>query len=112
MRSIWITRAYGSTGSSAGWTWNIPSPATIKRYIAIRTEALPWLFISRRAFLETARQRFAALLNEHVDLRGRLRRQGFHRIAARADRIITMGSDVEGVPRVDDDCGLPDPKGC
>lgn len=31
-------------------------------------------------------------------------------IAARADRIITMGCDVEGVPRVDDDWGLPDPK--
>jgi arsenate reductase len=32
-------------------------------------------------------------------------------IAQRADRIITMGCDVEGVPRVDDDWGLPDPKG-
>lgn len=32
-------------------------------------------------------------------------------LAARADRIITMGCDVEGVPRVDDDWGLPDPKG-
>jgi phosphinothricin acetyltransferase len=30
---------------------------------------------------------------------------------ARADRIITMGCDVEGVPRIDDDWGLPDPKG-
>jgi arsenate reductase len=30
---------------------------------------------------------------------------------ARADRIITMGCDVEGVSRVDDDWGLPDPKG-
>jgi arsenate reductase len=29
----------------------------------------------------------------------------------RADRIITMGCDVEGVPRVDADWGLPDPKG-
>jgi protein-tyrosine-phosphatase len=29
----------------------------------------------------------------------------------RADRIITMGCDVEGVPRVDDDWDLPDPKG-
>jgi len=27
------------------------------------------------------------------------------------DRIITMGCDVEGVPRIDDDWGLPDPKG-
>jgi protein-tyrosine-phosphatase len=29
----------------------------------------------------------------------------------RADRIITMGCDVEGVPRIDDDWGLPDPRG-
>ena len=27
------------------------------------------------------------------------------------DRIIAMGCDVEGVPRIDDDWGLPDPKG-
>jgi len=33
------------------------------------------------------------------------------REASRADRIITMGCDVEGVPRIDDDWGLPDPKG-
>ena len=32
-------------------------------------------------------------------------------VVARADRIITMGCDVQGVPRVDDDWGLPDPKG-
>jgi arsenate reductase len=32
-------------------------------------------------------------------------------LTAHADRIITMGCDVEGVPRVDDDWGLPDPKG-
>lgn len=31
--------------------------------------------------------------------------------AQRADLIITMGCDVEGVPRVDADWGLPDPKG-
>jgi phosphinothricin acetyltransferase len=30
---------------------------------------------------------------------------------ARADRIITMGCDVEGVPRIDEDWGLADPKG-
>ena len=30
--------------------------------------------------------------------------------AVRADRIITMGCDVQGVPRIDDDWGLPDPK--
>ena len=32
-------------------------------------------------------------------------------IVSRADRIITMGCDVEGVPRIDADWGLPDPKG-
>jgi arsenate reductase len=32
-------------------------------------------------------------------------------IIARADRIITMGCDVEGVPRIDEDWGLDDPKG-
>jgi arsenate reductase len=32
-------------------------------------------------------------------------------IMSQADRIITMGCDVEGVPRIDDDWGLPDPKG-
>jgi arsenate reductase len=32
-------------------------------------------------------------------------------VAERANRIITMGCDVEGVPRVDDDWELPDPKG-
>jgi len=30
---------------------------------------------------------------------------------ARAGRIVTMGCDVEGIARVDDDWGLPDPKG-
>jgi len=32
-------------------------------------------------------------------------------LAKRAARIITMGCDVEGVPRIDEDWGLPDPKG-
>jgi arsenate reductase len=32
-------------------------------------------------------------------------------LAARADRIITMGCDVRGVARIDDDWGLADPKG-
>jgi phosphinothricin acetyltransferase len=32
-------------------------------------------------------------------------------LAARAERVITMGCDVAGVTRVDDDWGLPDPKG-
>ncbi|HEV3152169.1 MAG TPA: hypothetical protein VGZ02_00035 [Candidatus Baltobacteraceae bacterium] len=29
----------------------------------------------------------------------------------RAERIVTMGCDVEGVPRIDADWALPDPKG-
>lgn len=32
-------------------------------------------------------------------------------VAARADTIVTMGCDVENVVRIDDDWGLPDPKG-
>jgi arsenate reductase len=32
-------------------------------------------------------------------------------IVARAEYVITMGCDVEGVSRMDDDWGLPDPKG-
>jgi arsenate reductase (thioredoxin) len=31
--------------------------------------------------------------------------------AQHVDLIITMGCDVEGVPRIDEDWGLPDPKG-
>lgn len=31
-------------------------------------------------------------------------------LAARASKIITMGCDVTGVPRIDADWGLPDPK--
>ena len=32
-------------------------------------------------------------------------------VASRADLIITMGCDVQGVSRIDDDWALPDPKG-
>lgn len=32
-------------------------------------------------------------------------------VSAAADRIVTMGCDVGAVPRIDDDWGLPDPKG-
>jgi arsenate reductase len=32
-------------------------------------------------------------------------------LAVQADRIITMGCDVQDVPRIDDDWGLADPKG-
>jgi len=31
-------------------------------------------------------------------------------LALRADRIITMGCEVRGVPRIDEDWGLADPK--
>lgn len=33
------------------------------------------------------------------------------KLVERAERIITMGCDVEGVPRIDADWELPDPKG-
>lgn len=33
------------------------------------------------------------------------------KLVDRAERIITMGCDVEGVSRIDADWGLPDPKG-
>jgi phosphinothricin acetyltransferase len=32
-------------------------------------------------------------------------------VSRHADLIVTMGCDVEGVPRIDEDWGLPDPKG-
>lgn len=32
-------------------------------------------------------------------------------LAVRAHKIITMGCDVQGVPRIDEDWELPDPKG-
>lgn len=32
-------------------------------------------------------------------------------VVFKADTIVTMGCDVRGVPRIDDDWGLPDPKG-
>lgn len=52
----------------------------------------------------------AAMADDGIDLsnaRPKLIEPG---IAERADRIITMGCDVRGVPRIDDDWGLPDPK--
>lgn len=53
----------------------------------------------------------AAMKEEGIDIsaaRPKLLDSG---VASKADRIITMGCDVEGVPRIDDDWGLPDPKG-
>jgi L-amino acid N-acyltransferase YncA/protein-tyrosine-phosphatase len=53
----------------------------------------------------------AIMAEDGIDISGarpKLIDTGF---AQRADRIITMGCDVEGVERIDDDWGLPDPKG-
>ncbi len=53
----------------------------------------------------------AVMAEDGVDI-GAARPKLLDENAARnADRIITMGCDVEGVPRIDDDWGLPDPKG-
>ncbi len=53
----------------------------------------------------------AAMAEVDVDISGARPKLLDPAIVANADRIITMGCDVEGVPRVDDDWGLPDPKG-
>ncbi len=53
----------------------------------------------------------AAMHEVNIDISGALPKLLDPAIVAQADRIITMGCDVEGVPRVDDDWGLPDPKG-
>ncbi len=53
----------------------------------------------------------AAMLEDGIDISAARPKLIDPEIAAHADRIITMGCDVQGVPRVDDDWGLPDPKG-
>lgn len=53
----------------------------------------------------------AAMAEVEMDVSGARPKLIDPALVARADRIITMGCDVEGVPRVDDDWGLPDPKG-
>lgn len=53
----------------------------------------------------------AAMAEDGIDISAARPKLLDPRIAASADRIITMGCDVEGVPRIDDDWGLPDPKG-
>jgi arsenate reductase len=53
----------------------------------------------------------AAMAEVEIDVSGARPKLIDPALVARADRIITMGCDVEGVPRVDDDWGLPDPKG-
>jgi arsenate reductase len=53
----------------------------------------------------------AAMAEDGIDISSARPKLIDPELAARADRIITMGCDVQGVPRIDDDWGLPDPKG-
>ena len=53
----------------------------------------------------------AAMAEEGIDISAARPKLLDPAAAMRADKIITMGCDVEGVPRIDDDWGLPDPKG-
>lgn len=53
----------------------------------------------------------AAMAEDGIDISAARPKLIDSAIAARADRIITMGCDVTGVPRIDEDWGLPDPKG-
>jgi len=53
----------------------------------------------------------AAMAESGIDISGACPRLLDPAIIAKADRVITMGCDVEDVPRIDDDWGLPDPKG-
>jgi arsenate reductase (thioredoxin) len=53
----------------------------------------------------------AAMAQDGIDISGARPKLIDPQIASRADRIITMGCDVTGVPRIDEDWGLADPKG-
>jgi len=53
----------------------------------------------------------ALMAEDGVDISGARPKLLDPAVAERADRIITMGCDVEGVPRIDADWALPDPKG-
>ena len=53
----------------------------------------------------------AAMAEEGIDISAARPKLLDPAAALRADKIITMGCDVEGVPRIDEDWGLPDPKG-
>jgi len=53
----------------------------------------------------------AAMAEDGIDISGARPKLLDGESALNADRIVTMGCDVEGVPRIDDDWGLPDPKG-
>jgi len=52
----------------------------------------------------------AAMAEINLDISGARPKLVDPALVERADRIITMGCDVEGMSRVDDDWGLPDPK--
>lgn len=53
----------------------------------------------------------AAMAEDGIDISAARPKLLEESAARRADKIITMGCDVEGVPRIDEDWGLPDPKG-
>jgi arsenate reductase len=53
----------------------------------------------------------AVMAEEGIDISHALPKLLDPALAERADRIITMGCDVEGVQRIDEDWALPDPKG-
>jgi L-amino acid N-acyltransferase YncA/protein-tyrosine-phosphatase len=53
----------------------------------------------------------AAMAEDGINISGARPKLLDPAVAQRADRVITMGCDVEGVARIDDDWGLPDPKG-
>jgi len=52
-----------------------------------------------------------AMAEDGIDISGARPKVLELQVAARADLIITMGCDVQGVPRIDEDWGLPDPHG-
>jgi arsenate reductase (thioredoxin) len=53
----------------------------------------------------------AVMAEDGIDISGARPKLISPEALARADRIITMGCDVQGVSRVDADWSLPDPKG-
>lgn len=53
----------------------------------------------------------AAMAEDGIDISAARPKLMTPAMTKRAGRIITMGCDVTGVPRIDDDWGLPDPKG-
>lgn len=53
----------------------------------------------------------AAMAEDGIDISAARPKLLTPEMAERAKLIITMGCDVQGVPRIDDDWGLPDPKG-